>query len=100
MGVIVDVEQSALLFTLGGFEEDNLRNKKAFYTYQCPTIKKCDDWCTELGLKNSQEACHWLTDALSIVGEDGAFDGFDELSIYGSYMFSDAGDMDVIYEKY
>lgn len=100
IGVIVDVEKSMLLFVVGDLTEDDLHDAKVFSKYACPLIKECNELCNQFGLNNSQEACHWVADAIRDANKNGAFNNIDKICIFGNYMYDDSGEMDVVFEKY
>ena len=99
MGCIVDTEKSALVFTIGAFNHDTLKEEEVFYTYPCNLIGECDEWCSQLELDKLEAAKQWLEIGASDAESQGIFEdeGIETFEIQGSYGYDKSGRLGVIY---
>ena len=72
-------------------------NNKPFFIFPCDLLGRVHRWCFALKRNQGQEATHWLSDAMVIADNAGAFKAIKHICVIGEY-YGD-GDMDVVFEK-
>jgi hypothetical protein len=96
----IDSEPSRMVFVYGdGLGCEGADDESVFFVYPCgDTLKKCKQMIGAIDTLNAgQESGHWLTDALGLAKDEGAF-GDVSVTIYGDVQYGDY-ELDVIYES-